>query len=125
MEKMIPGQTNKKYSYLLRPGYGSEALLIEFVKGPIDAAFWLALSASLSEINFQLGAVKEIWMNDEHHINATSDAGTFLITKDIWDFVFILADDNQGGLRRVDQILAESADFQKDEADFEKYRKQK
>ena len=120
---MIPGQNKKKYRYKLRPGYNSDILLIEFANGAENESFFEDLKASLSEIDFHYEKIEDVWMNDEVHLHANSSAGPFLLTKDIWDMAFILADDNQDGLVRLDQILSESALFEKEKVDFGDYRK--
>lgn len=52
-------------------------------------------------------------MIDEIWINAKSANGRITITRDIWDFVFILAENNIADLEKIDAELNSSADFEK------------
>ena len=52
----------------------------------------------------------------------SSDKGDFLFSKDVWDFAFILADNNQSCIKLIDEMLNNSSLFKKEEVDFEKYK---
>ncbi|MFA0964399.1 hypothetical protein AB9P05_21515 [Roseivirga sp. BDSF3-8] len=56
-------------------------------------------------------------MIDEIWINAKSTNGRITITKDIWDFVFILAENNKADLEKIDAELNRSNDFEKMETE--------
>ena len=61
-------------------------------------------------------------MNDEMLVEMGTDLGTFQLSVDIWDLAFLIADDNQAVLLRVDALLQADARFEKVEVDFERYR---
>ena len=61
-------------------------------------------------------------MNDEYIFDVQSDIGSFSISKDIWDFVFIMSDDNQDCLKKINLILLNNKNFQKVEVNFEDYK---
>jgi hypothetical protein len=52
-------------------------------------------------------------MIDEIWINAKSENGRITITRDNWDFVFILAENNKRDLERIEAELDKSIDFEK------------
>ena len=52
-------------------------------------------------------------MIDEVWINAKSVNGRITITRDIWDFVFIMAENNKTDLEKIEAELNNSADFEK------------
>ncbi|KAA5549053.1 hypothetical protein [Adhaeribacter rhizoryzae] len=108
------------YNYRIRLGYGSGKLLIEFVKGVEKENFLTDLKEALSPINLEFEEILELWMNNEVLFHVNSSEGKFLLSKDIWDFAFILADDNQECVKRIDQILSKSKFFIKEEVDLSK-----
>jgi hypothetical protein len=111
------------YSYKVRPEYGKENLLIEFVNGTENENFLQDLFGVLAPLNFKTLETMDAWMNDEVWLTISSSVGKFTLTKDIWDFVFILADEkNQSGLKAVEEHLATSGKFHKMDVDFSQYR---
>jgi len=52
-------------------------------------------------------------MIDEIWINAKSENGRITITRDIWDFVFIMAENNKTDLEKIEAELNNSTDFEK------------
>lgn len=102
-----------KYTYQLRPAHGSSELLIEFLKGTFHAGFIQELLIILQPIQFKPTAVIDAWANDEIIVNVSSDYGNFLLSKDIWDGVFIMASRNQDGLLKLDAFLLETGLFEK------------
>ena len=52
-------------------------------------------------------------MIDEIWINAKSENGRITITRDIWDFVFIMAENNKTDLEKIEAELNSSADFKR------------
>jgi hypothetical protein len=111
-----------KYKYYFRPGYSSQDLLIEIFSGVEDECFLTDLMDVLSEINPEVESINDLWMNDEVLMEISSDLGFFSISKDIWDFAFIMADDNQECLNSINLILQKNKNFQKVEVDFENYK---
>ncbi|MCP4443555.1 MAG: hypothetical protein GY810_32025 [Aureispira sp.] len=111
------------YIYRYRPGYGSNELLIEFYKGPEKEAFIPDLLSALEEIKPVITGTHDLWMNDEVMMTVDSAIGRFTLSKDIWDLAFIMADTNQKGLEKIDQLLSKHPDFEKEEVNFDDYKK--
>ncbi|MCR4032509.1 MULTISPECIES: hypothetical protein [Flavobacterium] len=110
------------YQYYFRPGYKSENLLIEVFDGAENESFVSDFVFALSEIQPKMIEVSDLWMNDEILLSYDSEIGQFTLSKDIWGFAFIMAENNQDGLIRMNSILENSEWFKKVEVDFEKYR---
>ena len=112
----------KPHKYHLRPGYGSEELLLEFFPDSSESQFINDLMNTLKGINPFVDAVEDLWMNDEIVFQVSSDVGSFVFTKDNWGFAFIMADNNQLAIKCINEILKSSKLFVKEEVDFEKYK---
>lgn len=112
----------KPYTYFLRPGYGSDKLLLEFMLVSSDTGFVKDLLTALKTLNPKIEAVEDLWMNDEVLLNVSSDEGAFVVTKDVWNFVFVIAENNQSCISLIDEILKSNGLFQKKDGDFENYR---
>lgn len=110
------------YRYKVRPGYGSEKLLIEIFPEKADEVFFGCIFRSLEAIKVAPFNVVDLWMNDEIIWNMKSDAGEFELSKDIWDMVFIMADNNQRVIEIIDGLLEKDNSFIKEEVDFGEYR---
>ncbi len=111
-----------KYKYHLRPGYQSEDLLIEIFYGTENENFFSDFFDSIAKINPEVEKMTDLWMNDEYIFYVNSDIGAFSISKDIWDLVFIMSDDNQECLEKINLLLLEDKNFQKVEVNFENYK---
>lgn len=111
-----------KYKYHLRPEYQSQNLLIEIFSGVENDYFLTDLLDSIAAINPKIDKVSDLWMNDEILMDVNSDLGSFLISKDIWDFAFIMSDHNQECIQQINFLLSENKNFQKIEVDFENYK---
>jgi hypothetical protein len=112
----------RPYTYHLRPGYGSDKLLLEFFLDSSDTDFLNDLFTTLKDIGPKIETVENWWMNDEVLLHVSSDKGEFLFSRDVWDFAFILADNNQSCIKLIDEMLNNSSWFKKEEVDFGKYR---
>jgi hypothetical protein len=112
----------KPYKYRLRPGYGSDKLLLEFLLTNTDPEFNKDLFTTLNVLKPRVEKVEDLWMNDEVLLEVSSEMWNFTLSKDIWDFAFIMADNNQLCIKRIDEILCKSSLFEKEEVDFEKYK---
>jgi len=110
-----------KYKYHLRPGYKSQNLLIEIFSGVEDECFLTDLLSTIDEINPKVDKINDLWMNDEILMDVSSDSGLFSISKDIWNFAFIMSED-QKCINKISLLLSESKKFKKVEVDFEKYK---
>lgn len=104
---------SKPFSYKLRPAYGSLELLIEFVIIKEPDNFIKELLEILTTNNFVLNGTTDVWMNDEIWIHLQSANGKITVTKDIYDFVFILGKDNQKDILNIDSVLLKSGLFEK------------
>jgi len=115
----------KPYQYLLRPGYGSDKQLLEFNLDRTDTDFEKDLFTALQEIHPTVESTEDLWMNDEVLIRISSDYGDFILSKDTWDFGFIMANDNQPCILKIDEVLMKNNWFEKGITDVEKYRRDK
>lgn len=111
----------KHYIYRLRPGYGSDKLLLEFLLDSTDTAFIQDLLTTLKAMHPVVNSVKDLWMNDEVLWSVSSSQGAFLLSKDSWGFAFITAEENQSCLQLIDELLNNSSLFEKEEVDFKKH----
>lgn len=113
---------NKRYSYHFRPGYQSKDLLIAIFDGAENETFNSDFLNAIAEIQPKRIDILDLWMNNEVLMTFDSDVGQFTISKDIWGFAFIMAENNQEGLHRINSILEHSVLFEKVEVDFENYK---
>lgn len=111
-----------KYKYRFRPEYNSENLLIEIFSGVENQSFFSDFVNSIMEINPKIGEISDLWMNDEYILEVQSDIGNFLLSKDIWDLVFIMSENNQECLNRINSILLKDNRFEKVEVNFDDYK---
>lgn len=111
-----------KYKYRYRAGYGSDRLSIEFVVGVENEAFGADLFDAIKEINPKLAGREDLWMNDEILYTTNSDLGQFTLSKDIWEFVFLMADDNQTCILQINNLLLNDNRFEKIEVDFNDFK---
>ena len=111
----------KPYIYRLRPGYGSDKLLLEFLLDSTDNAFVQDLLTTLKAMHPVVNSVEDLWMNDEVLWSVSSSQGAFSLSKDSWGFAFIMAEENQSCLKLIDELLNNSSLFEKEEVDFKKY----
>ncbi|MCD0464142.1 hypothetical protein [Flavobacterium sp. ENC] len=110
------------YQYYFRPGYQSEELLIDVFGGAEKESFFPDFMEAIKEINPKMIDILDLWMNDEVLMTIDSEAGKFTVSRDIWGFAFIMADNNQDGLHRINSILEKAEQFEKVEVDFENYK---
>ena len=110
------------YSYRFRPGYGSDKFLIEFVKGVEKETFLTDLKEALSQIEIEIGEVEDLWMNDEVLLHVNSSEGKFLLSKDVWNCAFIMADVNQKCVTTINQILCKNDQFKSEEVGYSEYK---
>lgn len=109
------------YSYRFRPGYGSNKFLIEFIKGVEENTFLSNLIEALSQIEPVIDSSKNLWMNDEVLFNINSSKGKFILSKDVWNCAFIMAEENQKCLKIIDEILNKNKLFIKEDVNFSEY----
>ena len=111
-----------KYKYHLRPGYKSQKLLIEIFSGAENEDFFTDFFDSIVEINPKVDTINDLWINDEYLLYINSDIGSFSISKDIWGFAFIMSEENQECLNKINLILLKNQNFQKVEVNFDNYK---
>lgn len=106
----------------MRPEYGSDKLLLEFLLDNTDTDFGKDLLTALKDINPTIDSIEDLWMNDEVLLYVSSDIGFFMLTKDIWGFAFIMSEDNQSCIEAIDKMLFNNSIFQKEEVDYGNYK---
>jgi hypothetical protein len=111
-----------KYRYYLRPAYGSDKLLIEFLNDTGSEQFIDALFNAIHLIQPVMEGEYELWMNDEVIFKVNSALGRFEISKDVWDLVFIMAHHNQPCVTGISALLNADKRFEKVEVDFSAYK---
>jgi len=109
------------YTYLFRPGYGSEHMLLEFRDAQdlehFAACFFEAIALLEPEI-----LKTELILGSERLFTIQCRMGTFTLSHDDYDFVFILCDERQDCLFETERLLALSPHFVKEEVSFDDYR---
>ncbi|MEN2398207.1 hypothetical protein GKZ90_0000325 [Flavobacterium sp. MC2016-06] len=110
------------YKYYFRPAYHSQELLIDIFYGAESETFLSDFMSAIDEIKPKMTDIDDLWMNDEILMTIDSEIGKFIISKDIWGFAFVMADNNQEGLVRMNSILENAALFEKVEVNFDNYK---
>lgn len=116
-------QKSIKYKYHYRPGYGSDNLLIEFISGVENENFVVELFDALKNINPKILGHEDLWMNDEILYTIESTLGQFTLSKDNYDLAFIMSENNQACVEKINDILCKDNQFEKIEVDNNIYRK--
>lgn len=118
----------RKYNFRVRPGYGSNELLIEFM-GDHRSRFYPDIIKLLEKkynashktkknIN---GYINYILASDHFIWEMKCDKGEFTVD-DQWCGLFIHAEGkNQPIIKDIENILLENKHFEKEEVDFSKY----
>jgi len=109
------------YQYKFRPAYGGNNLLLEFFTGSEDDLI-SDLFEAFAELDFKTESITDLWMNDEVMLEISTTVGDFSLSKDIWGFVFIMADSNQSGIKILNEYLIKSGKFEKLDVDFNLYK---
>jgi hypothetical protein len=112
----------EKYKYRLRPYYGSDPLLLEFTVDSPDVEIEKDLFEAIKELDPIVEDLQDLWMNDEVVITVSCSKGGFILTKDIWGLVFIMAGQNQPCIMAINEILERSEMFVREEVDYSLYR---
>jgi hypothetical protein len=111
-----------KYKYYFRPAYKSTDLLIEVFSGAENENFGKDFLDAIKTLRPIIVDLKDLWMNNEIILKIGSDLGDFLYSKDIWDFAFVMAENNQTCLAQINLLLMNDGRFEKIEVDFENYK---
>jgi hypothetical protein len=64
-------------------------------------------------LGLKADGIDDIWMNDEIWIKSKSHNGQVIITKDIYDFVFMLGPNNKFDLDKIEETMSHSIDFKR------------
>lgn len=107
------------HGYKVRPGYGSDKLLIEFGSDSSDKKFIANLNAVLKRAGLIHHSIKDWFLTPRFR----TPTGPFDIDYDEWGFVWIFADENQEAIHYIDDLLQKSGLFQKEEVDYKQYEK--
>lgn len=113
------------YKYHLRPAYGSPELLLQFNLDSSDTDFIKDVFKALASIEPKVNSLQELWMNGEIILHISSSIGEFCLSRDIWDFGFVTAEENQPCIKAIHKILDRNPLFMQEEVDFENYKTQK
>jgi len=100
-------------------------LLLEFLLASTDTEFDKDLFTALKDIDPKVDTIEDLWVNDEVLLHVSSDKGTFTLSRDIWGFAFIMAENNQPCIKLIDEILNSNNLFKKEEVNFEDYENAK
>ena len=100
-------KSTTKYSYKLRPGYGSKELLLDIDCKGFPDALQNDLLKIIEDANFTVIGVRDLWVNDQLLFECKSKNGTITITRDIWDLFFVTGNDNQRDIMRLDKLFSE------------------
>ena len=109
------------YTYLFRPVYGGDTLLLEFYAEGGFEAFIETLFEVLAPLQPEVVKTELVLLN-ELLFTVNSRMGKFTLSKDPYDLVFILSDEQQDCLQEADRLLQLDPRFVKEEADFTAYR---
>lgn len=101
------------YTYHFRKAQRAGAFFIEFFKGTGRDGFFDTVFSALSSINPVVQGVPELWLNDEVIFNVNSDLGTFVLSKDLNEFSYIMADGNARCIDTIEQLLSQHPQFEK------------
>lgn len=103
------------FKYKYRKGSDkSNIWLIEFCKIQNSDRLIGEILKILEQANFKSGEVEEIWMNDELLINANSEEGGIIISRDVYDLVYILPkNENNYTIKEVEKELKRSDKFKR------------
>lgn len=109
------------YSFKVRPGYNSSAMLIDFSLDEADDVFFGTLYGALQGINPSKVDLKGLWVEENVTLQCNSDLGEFEIVSDIYDLVFITANDNQNIIQKIEELLSNHHAFTKQKYDARVY----
>ncbi|MBC7862635.1 MAG: hypothetical protein IAF38_06640 [Bacteroidia bacterium] len=118
-------ESSVKYKYRYRPAYNAHDLLIEFINGAENENLLTDLFEAIKEINPVFTGKTDLWMNDEVLYFIGTDLGEFILSKDIWDFAFIVTEKNQECIARINDLLLKDKRYEKIEVNFDDYTTRK
>ena len=95
-----------------RLGYGSNDFLIEFISG-VDEDFGNKLFEAIKILHPKIAGKDDVWMNDEVIYTVDSDLGRFTLSNDVWGCAFIMSEENQNCVAKINELLLEDKRFEK------------
>lgn len=110
------------YKYHFRPEYKSDKLLIEIFSGVENEEFLSDFFEAINELNPKITDLRDLWMNDEFILVVNSKMGEFIFSKDTWDLSFLMAENNQKCLYKINSLLEISEKFEKQVVDFKHFK---
>lgn len=102
-----------RYKFSLRPAHGSDKMLIEFINGVEREEFLPDVLDALKSCHPKIESTLDLWMNDEAQFDVNSDLGNFSLSRDSWGFAFVWSDENQAGVQKINDLLAQDHRFEK------------
>ena len=115
-------KSTTKYSYKLRPGYGSDELLLDLNCNGSPDDLEKNLFELIKQADFRIVGTDDLWMNDQLLFNFQSANGIVTITRDIWDLFFITGVNNQEDILKLESRLSVNPLFEKLSVDFSEYK---
>ena len=112
-----------KYKFYFRPAHDSENLLIEFISGVENADFGKDIFDAIKNISPKIIGQEDLWMNDEVLYSVDSTFGIFTLSKDVWNLAFIMNENNQPVLTKINELLIKDDRFQKIEVNSDSREK--
>lgn len=109
------------YRFKVRPGYNSPAMLIDFSLDEADDVFFGTLYGALQGINPSKIDLTDLWADEDVTLQCDSDLGEFEIVSDIYDLVYITANDNQKVILEIGELLSNHDAFIKQQYDTSVY----
>lgn len=114
---------NSAYTFKLRPGYGSEELLIELDGKDQPDELQTDLILLLEQNGFKLTELKDMWQNNEWSFIFRSKQGVVQLSRDsIWDLFFIMGENNQSDILKLDKLLLKNPLFEKLNVNYSDYQ---
>lgn len=111
------------YTFKLRPGYGTEELLIELDGKDQPDRLQNDVFRILLNNGFTEGKTEDMWQNDEWVFHFHSEKGTILFSRNtVWDFFFLVGENNQSDILKLDQILSENPLFERLIVNYSDYK---
>jgi hypothetical protein len=112
----------EKYKYHFRPQYGSDKLIIEFITGVANKNFGRDFLDAIKEISPKVAEQDDLWINDEILYLVYTNLGSFTLSKDVWDLAFIIGENNQICLIKINDLLTKDKRFEKVDFDGNDYK---
>ena len=107
----MPDSPTSTIPFQVRLGFESADWLIDMVIDADHDCFISQLISTLAPLQPKILRTTDLWMNDETQILFNSNEGKFLLSIDIWNIAFLMADKNQPIIHTIAELLKQSGDF--------------